>query len=120
MSTDRDSVRVINTAREIATKAHRGQRDKIGEPYIRHPEAVAAMVQLLPTFQAAEPDTRTDVVAAAWLHDVIEDTTVTRDEIDELFGHEIAKAVVAITRRPYDAGDHYYERVAGDPIALRS
>jgi len=36
----------------------------------------------------------------AWLHDVIEDTTVTRDEIEELFGPEIAEAVIAITRRP--------------------
>lgn len=49
---------------------------------------------------------------------VIEDTTVTRDEIEEMFGSEIAEAVDAIIRRPDDVRDLYYERVAGNPIAL--
>jgi predicted dehydrogenase len=118
VSTDRDSVRVINTAREIATKAHRGQRDKIGEPYIRHPEAVAAMVQLLPTFQAAEPDTRTDVVAAAWLHDVIEDTAETAESLlDAGISTTSVNAVVALTRRDEVAEDQYYAGIAASPLA---
>jgi predicted dehydrogenase len=118
VSTDRTSVRMINTAREIATRAHRGQRDKIGDPYIRHPEAVAALVQLLPTFQAAEPGVRTDIVAAGWLHDVIEDTAETADSLlDAGISSTAVEAVLALTRRDEVAEDEYYAGIAESPIA---
>ena len=91
---------MINAAREIATRAHRGQRDKVGTPYIRHPEAVAALVRLLPTFEAADPETRTDVVAAAWLHDVIEDTSETAESLlAQGVSPTAVAAVLALTRR---------------------
>ena len=59
-----------------------------------------------------------DIEVVAWLHDVVEDTDVTLQAIEEQFGSEIAQAVDAITRRPDDEGDEYYHRVADNPIAL--
>jgi hypothetical protein len=57
-----------------------------------------------------------DAEVVAWLHDVVEDTDVTLDEIDRDFGRRIADAVDAITRRDGE-GDRYYRRVAANPIA---
>lgn len=61
---------LIADAAAFAAQAHAGQvRKYTGEPYIRHPEAVAKLVQ------ASGGDTA--MVAAAWLHDTVEDTAVT-------------------------------------------
>ena len=53
-------------AKDIATKAHEGQVDKAGMPYIDHPRRVAERV--------AQVDGRPEAIAVAWLHDVVEDT----------------------------------------------
>jgi hypothetical protein len=102
--------RIVDEAERLAKRAHAGQVDKSGHPYIGHPARVAA--------RARNHGGDEQVEIVAWLHDVVEDTPVTRDEIESLFGPEIAEAVVAITRRPDDVDDVYYERVAGNPIAL--
>jgi (p)ppGpp synthase/HD superfamily hydrolase len=98
-------------AREFAARAHRGQVDKIGRPYIEHPARVAARIR---TSAPDEPDAE----VVAWLHDVVEDTPVTIAEIKRRFGARVAAAVDAITYRPDEDRAEYFRRVAGDPLAL--
>ncbi len=59
------------------------------------------------------------IEAAAWLHDVVEDTDITLDDLTELgIPEPVVTAVEALTRRPGEAPDAYYARVGADPIAL--
>jgi (p)ppGpp synthase/HD superfamily hydrolase len=90
---------LIEQARIFATEAHAavGQlRKYTGDPYIVHPAAVAALVETVPHTP--------EMVAAAWLHDSVEDTNVTIDDIRMEFGNEIAKLVWWLTdaSRPTD------------------
>lgn len=78
------------TAVEFAERAHRGQMRKYtGEPYIVHPLEVA---QLVSTVVADE-----DTIIAALLHDVVEDTVVTLEQIRLAFGDAVAKLVHEVT-----------------------
>jgi (p)ppGpp synthase/HD superfamily hydrolase len=84
---------IVERAKKFATEAHCaiGQTRKYtGEPYIKHPEAVVA---LLREHGIAEPTT----LAAAWLHDVVEDTPITIEEIMQLFGPTITSIVMDLT-----------------------
>lgn len=94
-------------AARIATAAHAGQVDKAGNPYIEHPARVAARVA---------GDER--AVAAAWLHDVVEDTAVTLAELEQTFPAEVTTAVDALTRREGEEPADYYARVRSVPLAL--
>lgn len=83
-------MRLIEEARIFATAAHAGQvRKYTNEPYIVHPERVAATL--------AELDFPAQVVAAAWLHDVVEDTPVTIGQIHDRFGSRVASLVYQVT-----------------------
>lgn len=75
-------------AQEIATKAHRGQVDKAGIDYINHPATVAASVATV------------EEKAVAWLHDVVEDTRTTLDDLRRAgLSEEVVCAVDAMTHR---------------------
>ncbi len=100
---------VVAAARALAERAHQGQVDKAGRPYIRHPEAVADRLAI------ADGVGRT----VAWLHDVVEDTDVTLDQVRDQFGPVVADAVDAITHRRDEPRDDYYERVKMSFVALR-
>jgi (p)ppGpp synthase/HD superfamily hydrolase len=77
-------------AKEYATAKHEGQvRKYTGEPYINHPAAVADIVRGVPHTQA--------MIAAAWLHDTVEDTDATLQEVTELFGIEVGIFVEMLT-----------------------
>jgi guanosine-3',5'-bis(diphosphate) 3'-pyrophosphohydrolase len=83
---------------EVAHRAHEGQRRASGESYIEHPLAVAAIL--------AELEMDRQTIAAALLHDVVEDTTVTVEEVAAQFGQEIAQlvdGVTKLTRIPYQS-----------------
>ena len=83
---------------ETADRAHEGQHRASGESYIAHPLAVASILADL------EMDRQT--IAAALLHDVVEDTSVTSDEVAAQFGEEIAQlvdGVTKLTRIPYQS-----------------
>ena len=100
----------LRRAKARAAHAHLGQFDKAGRPYIEHPERVVGHL-VNPT---------ANEVVVAWLHDVVEDTEVTLQEVEEEFGATVAAAVDAIARRPDEANsDHYYARVKASPIALK-
>jgi (p)ppGpp synthase/HD superfamily hydrolase len=75
------------------------RRKYTGEPYIEHPKAVAEIVRTVPYTPA-----KSAMLAAAWLHDVVEDTPATIDEVRGTFGAEIAGLVEMLTNvsRPED------------------
>ncbi len=88
--TDKDK-KEIRKAFDIAVEAHIGQRRKTGEPYIYHPIAVAKIV-------AYEIGLDTTSIVAAILHDVVEDTEYTLEDIERLFGENVAKIVNGLTK----------------------
>ena len=85
-----EKVAIVLRAFEVGALAHQGQTRKTGEPYILHPVAVARILANM----------RMDFssVAAAILHDTIEDTPLTRDEIESRFGEDIAELVEGVTK----------------------
>jgi guanosine-3',5'-bis(diphosphate) 3'-pyrophosphohydrolase len=85
--TDED---LLNRAYVYAMKAHGEQTRDSGDPYISHPLQVAAILTGLKLDDAT--------IAAALLHDTIEDTDATRAEIDRLFGHDIGRLVEGLTK----------------------
>lgn len=84
-------VKLIRLAFETAVDAHKEQRRKSGEPYILHPIAVAQIV-------ADQIGLGATSIAAALLHDVVEDTSLTLDDIEIMFGETIAKIVDGLTK----------------------
>jgi GTP pyrophosphokinase len=81
----------IRKAFDIAVEAHSNQRRKTGEPYIYHPIAVAKIV-------AYEIGLDTTSIIAALLHDVVEDTSYTLEDIERLFGENVARIVNGLTK----------------------
>ncbi|CAN8068910.1 unnamed protein product [Agarophyton chilense] len=77
-------------ALEVATVAHRGQLRKSGEPFIVHPIAVAAIL--------ADLRMDRDCIIAGLLHDTVEDTPVTLDELEALFGRDVRRIVEGETK----------------------
>lgn len=93
-------------ARSLAIAAHRGQVDKAGVDYWRHPARVAGHVRTL------YPDAPEEAVAVAWLHDVIEDTPWTAAALEAAgFPVAVVEAVVALTRVADVSGEDYYSRI---------
>lgn len=82
---------LIARAKEIAVRQHECQyRKYTGEPYITHPAAVAQIVQTLPHTP--------EMVAAAWLHDVVEDTDMGLPMVEFIFGPKVATLVEGLTK----------------------
>jgi guanosine-3',5'-bis(diphosphate) 3'-pyrophosphohydrolase len=88
--TDEDK-KLIRSAFEVAVDAHKNQRRKSGEAYIFHPIAVAKIV-------ASEIGLDAVSIASALLHDVVEDTEYTLDDIDRMFGETVARIVDGLTK----------------------
>jgi GTP pyrophosphokinase len=86
-----DDKKLIRKAFDIAVDAHKEQRRKSGEAYIFHPIAVAKIV-------ASEIGMDATSIAAALLHDVVEDTNYTLNDIEQLFGTAVAKIVDGLTK----------------------
>src|SRR5215470_11723317 len=80
----------IERAYEFSAEVHRGQRRLSGEPYLTHPVEVAGIIA----------DLQLDVpsVATGLLHDTVEDTLATLDQVGKLFGPEIASLVDGVTK----------------------
>ena len=102
---------LVATAEAIATKAHAGQVDKSGADYIEHPRGVAAQF---------DPVTQPNECAAAWMHDVLEDTDVTADDLRQAgIPFEVIDAVRLLTKNPAEPNlDDYYARIKANPLAL--
>ena len=90
-SNHRKKVEIIERAFRFAREAHRGVRRRSGEPYIMHPIAVARIV-------IEELGLGSTSICAALLHDVIEDTEYTREDLAASFGDKIADLVEGLTK----------------------
>ncbi|MDE5601091.1 MAG: HD domain-containing protein [Clostridia bacterium] len=98
--------KLTNDAMKIAYNAHHGQVDKVGIPYVFHP------------FHLAEQMTDEYSVCVALLHDVVEDTQVTFDELSRIFPDEVIAALKLLTHE--DGVDYfdYVRAIKGNPIAM--
>ena len=91
----------IERAYRLAERAHEGTLRRSGEPYIIHPVSAAIIL--------VELGMDTDSIVAALLHDVVEDTDVTLDEIKKEFGQDVALLVDGVTkvgRIPFSSREH--------------
>lgn len=94
----KDDKKLIRNAFDIAVDAHKDQRRKSGEAYVFHPIAVAKIV-------ASEIGLDAASIAAALLHDVVEDTSYSLADIEQIFGETVARIVDGLTKIssiPYD------------------
>lgn len=97
----------IERAVEIAARAHAGQRDKAGAVYLLHPLRLMLRME----DEAA--------MMAAVLHDVVEDTAWTLDDLAaEGFPPEVLAAVDRLTKRPGQPEEDYLDRLIPDPLAV--
>ena len=87
----RKRVEIITKAFNFANQAHKGIKRRSGEPYIMHPIAVASIV-------CNEIGLGSTSICAALLHDVVEDTDYTVEDIENIFGPKIAQIVDGLTK----------------------
>ena len=85
-----DDLTMIAKAYQVAEEAHKGQKRKSGEPYIIHPLCVAIIL--------ADLELDKESIAAGLLHDVVEDTIMTTEELEKEFGSEVALIVDGVTK----------------------
>lgn len=105
MGTDREQ-EMLQLAKEVATKAHEGQKDKGGQPYILHPTTVASYLD--------KPEHK----MIAYLHDVCEDTPMTIEEIQDLgFSKTVTDALRLLTRKKEVPYEEYVRQIAKNPNA---
>lgn len=98
----------VSKALRLATAAHKGQVDKAGSDYIKHPITVAEFL-----------DTE-DEQTAALLHDTVEDTEVTFEDLKaEGFSGTVLHAVYCLTHKKGEAREAYLQRVAENPLAVK-
>ncbi|OGL96076.1 hypothetical protein A2348_01000 [Candidatus Uhrbacteria bacterium RIFOXYB12_FULL_58_10] len=106
---------LLTRAYEVAERAHRDITRLTGDPYIVHPLAVA--------YKLAEMGAHVNVLAAGLLHDVIEDSEVTIDEVSTTFGEDIASLVDSVTKLKkikYQGTDRYVENLRKMFLAMAS
>ena len=103
-----DAANMTMKAWRLCEKLHEGQTDKAGEPYWMHPWRVAHIV-----------GGNAYDVCVAYLHDVVEDTDATLDELAGEFPAQVTAALDAITRRDGEVYKEYISRLAEDRIAYR-
>lgn len=96
---------MYNKALAIATEAHKGQVDKVGASYILHPIRVAARC------------TTEDEKVVALLHDTLEDTTITAEQLlADGFPSHIVEAIKSVTRLDGETYEQFVERCSKNPI----
>ena len=96
-------------AATIAHNSHNGQTGRDGQPYINHPQRVAERLQ------QAGLDSR--IVAAGWLHDLLEDTDYPHDALAANFDEPTIAAIEAVTRQPDETYQNLIGRAAHNPWA---
>lgn len=89
----KEDLKMIRKAFDVAVEAHKDMRRKSGEPYIYHPIAVARIV-------AEEMGLGATSITCALLHDTVEDTYITLEDIEELFGEKSRRIIDGLTKIP--------------------
>jgi (p)ppGpp synthase/HD superfamily hydrolase len=103
---------LIQQALMFAQLAHRNQKDDEGQPYINHPHQVAEIIKLITKDE--------ELIASAYLHDVVEDCKVKPDELEMFFGKRVADLVMEVTHEGKKAEGHYFPRLKSrDAILLK-
>ena len=87
---DQRNIDIIRHAYEVAVKMHEGQFRRSGDPYVQHPIEVAYILATMNTGPAT--------IAAGLLHDVLEDTSMTKEEMEAEFGKEVVQIVDGVTK----------------------
>ena len=95
----------IEEAVRLALRAHEGQMDKAGNPYILHPIKVAANQETL------------DGVVVALLHDAVEDSNLTIDELNEIFPEHITEAIELLTHKQGVTYFDYIQEISRNELA---
>jgi (p)ppGpp synthase/HD superfamily hydrolase len=99
---------MLDKAIQCAVKAHAGQKDKAGAPYILHPLRIMMKME------------NQDGMIAAMLHDVVEDSSVTLADLRaEGFSDEVIAAVDHLTRREGEAYEIFINRLRHNPLAVK-
>ena len=99
---------LLEKAIAIAVEAHKGQKDKAGDPYILHPLRVMFRM-----------DTKEEMIVAV-LHDVLEDTPITPDQLKEMgFSETVLKALDSVTKRAGERYEDFVQRAALHPIGKK-
>lgn len=102
------SITLLEKAIDIALKAHAGQKDKAGAPYVLHP------LRLMLQMQTDEEK------MAAVLHDVVEDSKVTLDDLRAAgFPKVVIDAVALLTRKGTDTYEQFVQKIKPHPLARR-
>jgi (p)ppGpp synthase/HD superfamily hydrolase len=97
----------LEQAIQLATKLHAGQVDKAGKDYITHPLRVMNSVE-----------GETEKIAAV-LHDTLEDTSITFEELENLFGHAVAATVRTLSKLENEDYFDFINRVKQNPVAVK-
>ncbi|WP_250281326.1 MULTISPECIES: HD domain-containing protein [unclassified Frankia] len=106
----------LDDAVALATRAHTGQLDKIGEEYIGHPLRVMRAVAAIADGAGADHE---HAQMTAVLHDVVEDSAITLDDLAALgYPPAVVAAVDALSHRPGEPVEDYLARVAADDLAV--
>lgn len=99
-------MRLVDLAKQLCKVAHKGQIDKGGNDYYLHPYKVAKMCE-------SEKEK-----TVAYLHDVIEDTSITLDDLRTYgFDDEILNAVDCVTKKPNEGYEEYIQKIKENPLA---
>jgi len=93
----------LNRAIALATDLHKDQRDKGGAEYIGHP------LRVMQTVLGKGCDV--DVAIAAVLHDTVEDTTLTIEDVQKEFGHRVASIIALLSKLPGEDYDSFIDRI---------
>lgn len=103
---------MIRAAEGLARTAHQGQTDKAGAPYVTHPQRVAGHARCRAAVEGLSGQEAAALIAAAWLHDVVEDADVQLQDVAALTNLQVAGLVDAVTKRSGEPPEAYYERIA--------
>ena len=105
-------------AYRLAEKAHQGQLDKIGMPYFYHVRAVSEIVQIFPSYLNLNSEKRNDVIIAAVLHDIVEDTLYSLEDLTQAgFNEQVTEIVNLLTFDKTYTRLNYYQKIVTNPLA---
>jgi (p)ppGpp synthase/HD superfamily hydrolase len=108
----------INKAKSLSRQAHEGQRDKLGLPYFKHPESVATILTFSPAYKKLSPEDKETALQTAWLHDVVEDTAFSLDDLREMgFSESVVHNVGLMTFDRKESREAYYKKILTSEIA---
>ena len=108
---EKDKMTMIEKAKKFAAEYHKGMVDKYGNPYMEHLVRVADRVSDMEYDFVDETSEIEMYVATAYLHDIIEDTDCTREDLVALFPEEVIAAIFRLTREEGMTYAEYIERI---------